>query len=63
VRKLPVRVISIGVSLSALPSDTSSMTGSIPRPAMARSSALPVPTRSPRSSISRMVDARTPPAE
>jgi len=63
VRKLPVRVMRRGVSLSALPSDTSLITGSMPRPAIARSSGLPVPTRSPRSSIRRTVEARTPPAE
>ena len=63
-RKAPVVVIIRGCDPPEREfSETALVTGSIPRPAMARSSAWLVATSAPCSSTSRVVAARTPPAE
>jgi len=59
----PVEVIIIGLSPVVVFSDTSVVTGNMPRPEMAMSSALEVETSAPCWSITREVVARTPPAE
>ena len=59
----PVVVSIIARSPAAAPSETEGVTGSIPRPATARSVGFEVATSAPCSSIWRAVAARTPPAE